>query len=181
MFSLFYFVIFPSFFLEKLNSYGFVLLTFVVYLLYRQAINRHDKRQLVTVNGELLPANTFWQTIIFQNKQFQGFQDRYSIALSRAKRTQRSTMGKKIQLSTYPRKFGYDVSVLRPSVHSLGVREGNHAGVPPSRGGVCYIFFAGNRAMNLCNPRFFLAGNRARSGVTIVVTLKNFFILGTCF
>ena len=89
-------------------------------------------------------------------------------------------MGKKIYLSTHPRKFGYDVSVLCPSVHSLGVREGNQVSARRG-GGVCYIFFARNRAMNFCNPRFFLAGNRVRNGVTIVVALKNFFALGTCF
>ena len=39
-------------------------------------------------------------------------------ALSCARRAQRSTMGKKIKFSTHPRKFGYDISVLRPSVRT---------------------------------------------------------------
>ena len=34
-------------------------------------------------------------------------------------------MGKKIWYTIHPRKFGFDVSVLRPSVHSLGVTEAN--------------------------------------------------------
>ena len=34
-------------------------------------------------------------------------------ALSRAKRPQRSTLGKKIQLPTHPIKFGYDVSFTK--------------------------------------------------------------------
>ena len=46
------------------------------------------------------------------------------------KRVQRSTIDKKIYLSTHPRKIGYDVSVLRPSVHSLG-GEGRESGVCP--------------------------------------------------
>lgn len=49
----------------------------------------------------------------------------------------RSTMGKKIQLSTKLRKFGYGISVLHLSVHSLGVRGGNHKCKPVERG-VCY-------------------------------------------
>ena len=81
-------------------------------------------------------------------------------------------MGKKTWLSTHSRKFGYDVSVLRPSVHSLG-GEGRESGVRPSGGGVCYIFLAGNRAMHLCSPRIILAGNRARNVMTIVVAFKN--------
>ena len=48
-------------------------------------------------------------------------------------------------------------------------------------GGECYIFLVGNLAMHLCNPRIFLAENRARNGVVIVVAFKNLFTLGTCF
>ena len=48
----------------------------------------------------------------------------------------------------HPRKFGYDVSVLRPSVHSLGVMEGNQVS---ARGAEEYVI---NRAMYLCNLRF---------------------------
>ena len=80
------------------------------------------------------------------------------------KRAQRSTMGKKMLLSTHPRKFGYDVSVLRPSVRLFG-GEGRESGVRPSGGGVRYIFLAGNRAMHLCNARFFVAGNIAQEMV----------------
>ena len=79
-------------------------------------------------------------------------------------RVQRSTTSKKIYLSTHPRKFGYDVSVLRPSVRPLG-GEGWESAVRPSGGGVCYILSAGKSAMYLCNicvfVRFLLAGNRA--------------------
>ena len=52
-----------------------------------------------------------------------------------------------------PKNFGYDVSV-RPSVHSLGRVRGRESDVGPSKGGVCHIFLAGNRAMHLCNPHF---------------------------
>ena len=32
---------------------------------------------------------------------------------------------RKFRYYTHPRKYGYDVRVLCPSVHSLGMREGN--------------------------------------------------------
>ena len=67
----------------------------------------------------------------------------------------RSTMGKKIWLTIHLRKFGYDVRVLRASVHSLGVMEGNQ--VSARRGKECVI----NRAMYLCNLR--LRSNSLRS------------------
>ena len=44
--------------------------------------------------------------------------------------------------------MGYDVSVLLPSAHSLGVMEGNQ--VSARRGRSVLII---NRAMYLCNPR----------------------------
>ena len=61
----------------------------------------------------------------------------------------------------HPRNFGCDVSVLRPSIHSLLVREGNQVSARGGGGGgVCYIFLAGNRAMHWCNPRLF--GGKSR-------------------
>ena len=53
-------------------------------------------------------------------------------------RVQWSTTSKKIYLSTHPRKFGYDVSVLRPSVSPLGVRDGNQLS---ARRGEEYVIF----------------------------------------
>ena len=40
------------------------------------------------------------------------------------------------------------------------------------------LYFLGGKFVQ---PAFFLAGNRARNGVAIVVALKNLFTLGTCF
>lgn len=86
---------------------------------------------------------------------------------------------RKFRYYTHPRKYGYDVSVLCPSVHSLGMREGNQ--VSTLQGEEYDIFFLpGNRAMHLTRA-FFLAGNRARNGATIVVAAKNLFTLGNCF
>ena len=59
------------------------------------------------------------------------------------KRVQRSTIDKKIYLSTHPRKIGYDVSVLRPSVHSLGVKEGNQVS---ARWGRSMMYFLGRKS-----------------------------------
>ena len=84
----------------------------------------------------------------------------------------------------HPRNFGCDVSV-RPPVHSLGGGKGIRCqpvgGEGGGGGGECYIFLVGNLAMHLCNPRIFLAENRARNGVVIVVAFKNLFTLGTFF
>ena len=54
-------------------------------------------------------------------------------------------MYKKICLTIHPRNFGSDVSVARTLFRGGGGRE---SGVSPSWGGVCYIFLAGNRARN---------------------------------
>ena len=35
-----------------------------------------------------------------------------------------------------------------------GRGKGRESDVGPSKGGVCHIFLAGNRAMHLCNPHF---------------------------
>ena len=59
--------------------------------------------------------------------------------------------------------------------------KGRKSGVSLSGvGGQCYIFSAGNRANAFVQLAFFLAGNRARNGVAIVVAFKNMFTLGTC-
>ena len=61
-------------------------------------------------------------------------------------------MGKKIWLTIHPRKFGGEVSVPRPSVHSSVVMEGNQVSACRGRGdGGEYVI---NRAMYLCNRRF---------------------------
>ena len=57
-------------------------------------------------------------------------------------------MGKKIWQTIHPRKFGCDVSVLRPSVHSLRVMEGNQVS---ARRGEEYVL---NRGMYLWNSSF---------------------------
>ena len=61
-------------------------------------------------------------------------------------------MGKKIWLTIHPRKFGGEVSVPRPSVHSSVVMEGNQVSACRGRGnGGEYVI---NCAMYLCNRRF---------------------------
>ena len=73
-------------------------------------------------------------------------------------------MGKKIWLTIHPRKFGGEVSVPRPSVHSSVVMEGNQVSACRGRGdgggGVCY-----KSCDVFVQPAFFSAGNRARNGV----------------
>ena len=54
-------------------------------------------------------------------------------------------------------------------------REGNQ--VSACRGEEYVV----NRAMHLCNPRFSMAGNRARNGVAHVIAFKNLFTLETFF
>ena len=72
-------------------------------------------------------------------------------------------MGKKILQTIHLRKFGYDVRVLRASVHSLGVMEGNQVS---ARRGEEYVI---NRAMYLCNLRF----SNLRSGAIFSYILSN--------
>ena len=94
-------------------------------------------------------------------------------------RVQRSTTSKKIYLSTHPRKFGYDVSVLRPSVRPLEVRDGNQLS---ARRGRSMLYFVGGKKcdvfvqhLRIC--AFSLDGKSrgARNGVTIVVSFKKLF------
>ena len=75
----------------------------------------------------------------------------------------------------HSRNFGCHVSV-RPPVHSLGGGEKGIRCQPI--GGRSMLYFLGRKFVQ---PAFFLAGNRARNGVAIVVALKNLFTLGTCF
>ena len=72
-------------------------------------------------------------------------------------------MGKKIWLTIHLRKLGYDVRVLRASVHSLGVMEGNQVS---ARRGEEYVI---NRAMYLCNLRF----SNLRSGAILAVLIHS--------
>ena len=72
------------------------------------------------------------------------------------------------------KKFGYDVSVLRPSVHSLELMEGNQVS---ARRGEGYVI---NRAMYLYNPRF-SCGKSRKKWCGQVVAFKNLFTLETCF
>ena len=66
-------------------------------------------------------------------------------ALARAKR---STMDKKIWYTIHPSKFGFDVSVLRPSVRTLFGGDGRESGVSPSGGGLCgSLSAAGHRVL----------------------------------
>ena len=69
-------------------------------------------------------------------------------------RVQRSTTSKKIYLSTHPRKFGYDVSVLRPSVRPLGVRDGNQ--LSARRGEEYVIFCRREKVRCICAPFVYL-------------------------
>ena len=77
----------------------------------------------------------------------------------------------------HPRNFGCNVSVLRPSIHSLGVREGNQVS---ARGGVgeYVIFYWRENVRCIGANRVYLAGNHARNGVAIVVAFKSLFTLG---
>ena len=44
------------------------------------------------------------------------------------------------------------------------------------------LYFLGGKSCDaFVQPEYYLAGNRARNGVTIVVAFKNLFTLGTCF
>ena len=72
-------------------------------------------------------------------------------------------MGKKIWLTIHLRKLGYDVRVLRASVHSLGVMEGNQVS---ARRGEEYVI---NRAMYLCKLRF----SNLRSGAILAVLIHS--------
>ena len=69
-------------------------------------------------------------------------------------------MGKKIWQTIHPRKFGCDVSVLRPSVRTLFGGDGRESGVSPSGGGV--RFKSWDVFVEL---EFFLAENRVGNGV----------------
>ena len=83
----------------------------------------------------------------------------------------------------HPRNFGCDVSV-RPPVHSLGGGKGIRCQPVGGGGGGANVTFSWweiLRCICLCNPRIFLAENRARNGVVIVVAFKNLFTLGTFF
>ena len=99
----------------------------------------------------------------------------------RVRARERSPIAKKIWLTIHPRNFGCDVSVCRPSVHSLegGGREGNQVS---ARQGRSMLYFLGGKSCDaFVQLAFFLAGNRARNCVVIVVAFKNLFALGTCF
>ena len=53
----------------------------------------------------------------------------------------------------HPTNFGCDVSVLRPSIHSLGVREGNQ--VSARGGGRSMLYFLGEKSCDaLVQPAF---------------------------
>ena len=60
--------------------------------------------------------------------------------------------------------------------HTPFTRKGRESVVRSSREGLCYTFLTGN-----VQPAFFLVGNHARNGVSIVVAFKNLVTLGTCF
>ena len=74
---------------------------------------------------------------------------------------ERSPIAKKIWLTIHPRNFGCDVSVNRPSVHSLegGGREAK-SGVSPS--GKEYVIFSWREIVQcICTTRVFL-GRKSR-------------------
>ena len=81
-------------------------------------------------------------------------------------------------LSENLRNFGCDINVCHPSIQSLGGREGNQ--VSQLVGGWNTLYFLGRKSCNaFVQPAFFLAGNRARNGVTIFFKFKNLFTLQT--
>ena len=60
---------------------------------------------------------------------------------------------RKLRYYTHPRKYGYDVSVLSPSVHCLGMREGNQ--VSACRGEEYVIFSLREIVRCICTTRVF--------------------------